>query len=135
MSERKLAEKSAQAPAEGATPRAAKKVDGETAVLEAIAAMQEPYRGMGERLHAVIRASAPALSPRLWYAMPAYAKEGKVVCFFRGGDKFQERYMTLGFNEAANLDEGHLWPVAYALTALTAAEETRIAALVAKAVS
>jgi uncharacterized protein YdhG (YjbR/CyaY superfamily) len=131
MSESKVAENRA----EGAPKRATKKVGGETAVLEAIAAMQEPYRTMGERLHAIIRASAPALAPKLWYGMPAYAKEGKVVCFFRGGDKFQERYMTLGFDEAAKLDEGHLWPVAYALTALTAAEEAQIAALVTKAVS
>jgi uncharacterized protein YdhG (YjbR/CyaY superfamily) len=109
--------------------------DGESAVLGAIAAMQSPYRAMGERLHAIIKASAPALSPRLWYGMPAYAKDGKVVCFFRGGQKFKERYMTLGFNDVANLDEGHMWPIAFALTELTAAEEARISALVKKAVS
>jgi hypothetical protein len=115
-------------------PRA-DKADGESAVLAAIAAMPGEYRAMGERLHAIIKASAPALSPRLWYGMPAYAKDGKVVCFFRGGDKFKERYMTLGFNDAANLDEGAMWPIAFALVELTAAEEARIGALVKKAVS
>jgi uncharacterized protein YdhG (YjbR/CyaY superfamily) len=115
--------------------KAAKKVDGEAAVLAAIDAMPKPYRAMGERLHAIIKASAPALSPRLWYGMPAYAKDGKVVCFFRGGDKFKERYMTLGFNDEANLDEGHLWPIAFALKELTTAEEARIGALVKKAAS
>jgi len=111
------------------------KADGESAVLAAIAAMPEPYRTIGGRLHAIIRASAPALSPRLWYGMPAYARDGRVVCFFRGADKFKERYMTLGFNDKANLDEGSMWPIAFALTGLTAAEEARIAALVKKAVS
>ena len=112
------------------------KADGESAVVVTIAAMPEPYRAMGERLHATIKASAPALSPRLWYGMPAYAnKDGKVVCFFRSGEKFKERYMTLGFNQEANLDEGRMWPVAFALTELTAAEEARIAALVKKALS
>ena len=117
------------------TKRAAEKADGESSVLTAIAAMPEPYRTMGERLHALIRASAPSLSPKLWYGMPAYAKDGKVVCFFRSGDKFKERYMTLGFNEEANLDEGNMWPTAFALTGLAAAEEEKIAALVQKAVS
>jgi hypothetical protein len=117
------------------TKKTAKKADGESAVLANIAAMPGPYRAMGERLHAIIKASAPALSPRLWYGMPAYAKDGKVVCFFRGGEKFKERYMTLGFNDEANLDEGHLWPIAFALTELTAVEEARIGALVKKAVS
>jgi uncharacterized protein YdhG (YjbR/CyaY superfamily) len=112
------------------------KADGESPVLEAITAMPQPYRAMGERLHAIIKASAPALSPRTWYGMPAYAnKDGSVVCFFRGGEKFKERYMTLGFNDKAHLDEGHVWPIAFALTALTAAEEARISALVKKAVS
>ena len=111
------------------------KSDGESGVLNAIAAMPEPYRAMGERLHAIIKTSAPALSPRTWYGMPAYAKDGKVVCFFRGADKFKERYMTLGFNDVANLDEGHMWPIAFALTELTAVEEARIGALVKKAVS
>jgi hypothetical protein len=115
--------------------KAAKKADGEAAVLAAIDAMPEPYRAMGERLHAIIKASAPALSPKLWYGMPAYAKDGKVICFFRGGEKFKERYMTLGFNDEANLDEGHLWPIAFALKELTAAEEAKIGALVKKAVS
>jgi uncharacterized protein YdhG (YjbR/CyaY superfamily) len=113
----------------------AKKMDGKNAVLAAIAAMEEPYRAMGEQLHAIINASAPALSPRLWYGMPAYAKDGKVFCFFRSGQKFKERYMTLGFNDAANLDEGNMWPIAFALKDLTAAEEERIGALVKKAVS
>src|SRR5215467_5416386 len=102
-------------------PRA-DKADGESAVLATIAAMPGPYRALGERLHALIKASAPALTPRLWYGMPAYAKGAKVVCFFRGGDKFKERYLTLGFNDAANLDEGALWPIAFALTELTAVE-------------
>ncbi len=115
--------------------KAAKKADDEAAVLAAIAALPTSYRAIGERLHVIIKASAPVLSPRLWYGMPAYAKDGKVVCFFRGGDKFKERYMTLGFNDAANLDEGHLWPIAFALKELTAAEEARISALVKKAVS
>ena len=108
--------------------------DGERAVLAAITAMPEPYRTMGERLHAIIRANAPALSPRTWYGMPAYAKDGKIVCFFRGGEKFKERYMTLGFNQEANLDEGHMWPIAFALTDLTPAEEAKIGALVKRAV-
>ena len=120
--------------AAGSGPRA-DKADEERAVLAAIAAMPEPYRAMGERLHAIIKAIAPALSPRTWYGMPAYAKDGKVVCFFRGADKFKERYMTLGFNDVANLDEGHMWPIAFALTELTAAEEARIGALVKKAVN
>ena len=109
--------------------------DGESAVLAKIAEMPEPDRAMGERLHAIIKASAPALSPRLWYGMPAYAKDGKVVCFFQCAQKFKTRYATLGFNDAANLDDGAMWPVAFALKELTAAEEARIAALVKKAVS
>jgi len=115
--------------------KAMDKADGESAVLAAIAAMPEPYRAMGERLHAIIKANAPALSPKLWYGMPAYAKDSKVVCFFRSAQKFKERYMTLGFNDVANLDEGHMWPIAFALKELTAAEEARIGALVKKAVS
>jgi hypothetical protein len=115
-----------------ASPRA-DKADGESAVLATIVAM--PDRAMGERLHAIIKASAPALSPKLWYGMPAYAKDGKVICFFRSAQKFKERYMTLGFNQEANLDEGHMWPIAFALKELTAAEEARIGALVKKAVS
>jgi hypothetical protein len=120
---------------EVASPRA-DKADGESAVLATIAVMPGPNRAMGERLHAIIKASAPALSPKLWYGMPAYAnKDGKVVCFFRSAQKFKERYMTLGFNDVANLDEGHMWPIAFALKELTAAEEARIGALVKKAVS
>jgi uncharacterized protein YdhG (YjbR/CyaY superfamily) len=115
-------------------PRA-EKANGESAVLAAIAKMPEPYSAMGGRIHAIIKANAPSLTPRAWYGMPAYAKDGKVICFFRGGDKFKERYMTLGFNDKANLDEGNMWPIAFALTKLTAAEETRIAALARKAVS
>jgi len=115
--------------------RSADKTDGESAVLASIAAIPEPYRAMGERLNAVIKANAPALTPRVWYGMSAYGKDGKVVCFFRGADKFKERYMTLGFNDKANLDEGNMWPVAFALTQLTSAEEARIAALVRKAAS
>jgi uncharacterized protein YdhG (YjbR/CyaY superfamily) len=111
------------------------KTDGESAVLAKIAAMPEPDRAMARRLHAIIKASAPALSPKLWYGMPAYAKDDKVVCFFQGAQKFKTRYATLGFSDKANLDEGHLWPTAFALQELTAAEEARIGALVKKAVS
>jgi len=111
------------------------KADGESAVLAKIAGMPEPDRAMGKRLHAIIKASAPALSPRLWYGMPAYAKDGKVVCFFQSAQKFKTRYATLGFSDAANLDEGAMWPVAFALKELTAAEEAKIGALVKKAVS
>jgi uncharacterized protein YdhG (YjbR/CyaY superfamily) len=115
-------------------PRA-DKADGESAVLAKIAEMPKPDRAIGKRLHAIIKASAPALSPRLWYGMPAYAKDGKVVCFFRGAHKFKERYAMFGFNDAANLDNGAMWPVAFALKELTAAEEAKIRALVKKAVS
>jgi uncharacterized protein YdhG (YjbR/CyaY superfamily) len=115
-------------------PRAAEAA-AESDVLAKIAEMPEPDRAMGERLHAIIKASAPALSPKLWYGMPAYAKEGKVVCFFQSADKFKSRYATLGFNDAANLDEGAMWPTSFALTKLTAADEARIGALVKKAVS
>ena len=111
------------------------KADGESAVLAKIAAMPEPDRTMGKRLHAIIKASAPALSPRLWYGMPAYAKDDKVVCFFQPAQKFKTRYATLGFSDKANLDEGDMWPSTFALKGLTAAEEARIAALVKKAVS
>jgi hypothetical protein len=113
----------------------ANKADGESAVLATIAAMPEPDRTLGERLHAIVKASAPALAPRLWYGMPAYARDGKVVCFFQGASKFKTRYATFAFMHAANLDEGAMWPTAFALTELTAAEEARIAALVKKAVS
>lgn len=107
---------------------------GESAVLAAIAELAEPERGMATRLHAIIKASAPALSPKTWYGMPAYAKDGKVVCFFQSGKKFSTRYSTFGFSDAASLDDGTLWPTAFALTELTAAAEARIAALVKKAV-
>jgi uncharacterized protein YdhG (YjbR/CyaY superfamily) len=115
-------------------PRAGK-ADGERAVLAKIAELPEADRAMAERLHAIVTASAPALSPKTWYGMPAYAKDGKVVCFFQAADKFKSRYATFGFDVAANLDEGAMWPVAFALTELTAADEARIAALVKKAVS
>jgi uncharacterized protein YdhG (YjbR/CyaY superfamily) len=115
-------------------PRAAK-ADGESDVLAKIAEMPEPDRVMAERLHAIIKASAPALSPQLWYGMPAYAKNGKVVCFFQSAHKFKSRYATFGFNDDANLDEGTMWPTSFALTELTAADEARIGALVKKAVS
>ena len=113
----------------------ADKGDGESAVLAKIAEMPEPDRTMGERLHAIIKASAPALLPRLWYGMPAYAKDGKVVCFYQNAQKFKTRYATFGFSDNANLDEGNLWPTAFALKELTATEEAKIAALVKKAVS
>jgi uncharacterized protein YdhG (YjbR/CyaY superfamily) len=115
-------------------PRA-DKADGESDVLAKIAAMQEPDRTMAKRLHAIIKASAPALSPKTWYGMPAYAKDGKVVCFFQSAQKFKSRYATFGFSDTAHLDEGDMWPVAFALKELTAAEEARIGALVKKAVS
>jgi uncharacterized protein YdhG (YjbR/CyaY superfamily) len=113
----------------------ADKADGESAVLAKIGSMPETDRAMGQRLHAIIKASAPALSPKLWYGMPAYAKDGQVVCFFQSAQKFNTRYATFGFSDKANLDEGHLWPTAFALKELTAAEEARIGALVKKAVS
>jgi hypothetical protein len=111
------------------------KADGERAVLAKIAEMPEPDRAMGKRLHAIIKASAPALSPKTWYGMPAYAKDGNVVCFFQSAQKFKTRYATFGFSDKANLDEGAMWPTAFALMELTAADEARIAALVKKAVS
>jgi len=113
----------------------AAKADGESDVLAKIAEMQEPDRVMAERVHALIMASAPALSPRTWYGMPAYAKDGNVVCFFQSAHKFKARYATFGFSDKANLDEGTVWPVAFALKQLTAADEARIGALVKKAVS
>ncbi len=108
--------------------------DGDSAVLAKIAQMREPDRAMGKRLHAIIKASAPVLSPRLWYGMPAYARDGKVVCFFQSAQKFKTRYATFGFSDKANLDDGALWPVAFALRELTVTEEARISALVKKAV-
>jgi len=115
-------------------PRA-DKADGEADVLAKIAEMPEPDRAMAERLHALIKASAPALSPRLWYGMPAYASGANIVCFFQGGYRFKARYATLGFSDKAHLDEGAMWPNSYALTELTASDEARIGALVKKAVS
>ena len=111
------------------------KAAGEQAVLEKIAEMPEPDRAMAKRLHAIIKESAPVLSPKTWYGMPAYAKEGKVVCFFTPASKFKERYATFGFNGDANLDDGSMWPTAFALTKLTADDEKKIGALVKKAVS
>ena len=113
----------------------ASKADQESAVLAAIAEMPEPDRAMSTRLHAIITASAPSLSPRLWYGMPAYARDGHVVCFFQSAQKFNSRYATFGFSDEANLDEGAMWPTAFALKELTATEEARIGALVKKAVS
>ena len=113
----------------------ADKADGESEVLLKIAEMPEPDRVIAERLHAIIKASAPALSPRTWYGMPAYAKDGKVVCFFQSAHKFKTRYATLGFSDKANLDKGAMWPTAFALKELTGAEEAKIDALVKKALS
>lgn len=111
-----------------------KKSDGEAEVLQAIAAMPEPDKTMGARLHKIIRDNAPDLMPRTWYGMPAYSNGNKIICFFRSTKKFGERFMTLGFNDAAKLDEGNMWPIYFALTKLTAGEEAKIAALVRKAV-
>jgi uncharacterized protein YdhG (YjbR/CyaY superfamily) len=111
------------------------RAEGESAVLAKIAEMPDPERAMAKRLHEIIKASAPALSPKTWYGMPAYARDGKVVCFFQSAQKFNSRYATFGFSDTANLDEGTMWPVAFALKELTATEEARIVALVKKAVS
>src|SRR4030065_467359 len=119
--------------AERRAPRVGKP-DGEDDVLAKIAEMPEPDRAMAERLHAIIKASAPALSPRTWYGMPAYAKDGNVICFFQSGQKFKTRYATFGFSDKANLEEGAMWPTSFALKKLSAAEEARIGALVKKAV-
>ena len=163
MAERKAAKQGTQQSAESATGKASKgftaeeraamreraqelkaearrgpratKADDEGAVLAKIAEMPEPDRSMAKRLHAIIKADAPALSPKTWYGMPAYAKDGKVVCFFQSAQKFNSRYATFGFSDEANLDEGTMWPTAFALKELTAAEEARIAALVKKALS
>jgi uncharacterized protein YdhG (YjbR/CyaY superfamily) len=113
----------------------ARKADGESAVLVKIAEMPGRDRAMAERVHAIIKENAPDLAPKTWYGMPAYAKDGKIICFFQSADKFKSRYATFGFNDDANLDEGAMWPTSFALTDLTAAEEARIAALVKKAVS
>ena len=109
------------------------KPDGETEVLAKIASMPKPDRAIGGRLHAVIRATAPALAPRLWYGMPAYSKDGEIVCFFQAADKFKARYATLGFSDEAKLDDGAMWPTAFALKAMTAVEEGRVAALLKRA--
>lgn len=114
----------------------AEKADGENALLAKIAEMSEPDRSMGERIHAIVKANAPSLLPKTWYGMPAYAnKDGKIVCFFQAAQKFNARYASFGFNDTANLDEGGMWPVAFALKEMTAAEEARISALVKKAAS
>jgi uncharacterized protein YdhG (YjbR/CyaY superfamily) len=118
-----------------AESRRAGKADLESEVLAKIAEMPDPDRILGERLHAIVKASAPDLSPKLWYGMPAYARDGKIVCFFQAADKFKTRYATFGFTAEANLDDGLLWPVSFALKVLTAAEEARIGELVKKAVS
>ena len=112
----------------------ADKSDGESAVLAKIAEMPEPDRAMAKRLHAIVKANAPSLSPKTWYGMPAYAKDDKVVCFFQSAQKFKSRYSAIGFNDTANLDEGAMWPTSFALKELTAAEEAKIGALVKKAV-
>ncbi|MEQ4716605.1 DUF1801 domain-containing protein [Nonomuraea sp. B19D2] len=113
----------------------AAKPDAESEVLAKIAEMEEEDRVLAERIHEIVKASAPALSPKLWYGMPAYARDGKVVCFFQSAQKFKARYATLGFNDPANLDDGTMWPTAFALTKMTAADEERIAALIKKAAS
>jgi uncharacterized protein YdhG (YjbR/CyaY superfamily) len=150
MAERKTAKKNAQKSANGFTDeeRAAMREriqelkarprgtsDGEGDVLAKIAAMKPPDRAMADRIHAIVKASAPALAPKTWYGMPAYARDGQVVCFFQSAQKFKTRYATLGFSDKAKLDEGRMWPTAFALTELTAADEARIAALVKRAVS
>jgi uncharacterized protein YdhG (YjbR/CyaY superfamily) len=159
MAEKKPAKKSAQRSAKGTTAsgetskgftddeRAAmrerarelkaegRKADGDSAVLAKIAEMNGLDRAMAERIHAIVKASAPALSPKTWYGMPAYAKDGKVVCFFQNAEKFKSRYATFGFSDEANLDEGAMWPISFALKKLTAAEESRIGELIKKAVS
>src|SRR5271155_4778036 len=128
------AKKAAKKAAARPDPRA-DKADGGSAVIAKIAALPGSERALAERLHAIIKASAPAISPRLWYGMPAYARDGKVICFFQSAQKFKTRYATFGFMHEANLDEGAMWPTAFALKEMTAAEEARIGALVKKAVS
>ena len=130
MAEKKTAKKTTRP-----VTRAKKKADPEADLLANIAAMPQADRVLAERLHAIIRASAPALTPRLWYGMPAYARDGKILCFFQSAHRFKTRYATFGFMHAATLDEGNLWPTAFALTALGAAEEAAIVALVKRAVS
>jgi uncharacterized protein YdhG (YjbR/CyaY superfamily) len=130
-----MKERAQELKAEARRGQRAKNADGEGDVLARIAEMPEPDRAMAERLHAIIKASAPSLSPRTWYGMPAYAQDGNVVCFFQGAHKFKARYATFGFSDKANLDAGTIWPVAFALKGLTAADEVRIGALVKQAVS
>ncbi len=130
-----MKERAQEVKAEARRGKRAGAAKGESDVLAKIAEMPEQDRAMAERIHAIIKTSAPALAPKTWYGMPAYAKDGKVVCFFQSADKFGSRYATLGFNDAANLDDGAMWPTAFALKELTAAEEERIAALVKKAVA
>jgi len=130
-----MKERAKELKAEARRGARAGKEDGESAVLEKIAEMPEPDRAMAERIHSIIKDNVPALSPRTWYGMPAYAKDGKVLCFFTPASKFKERYATFGFNAEANLDEGNMWPTSWALQKLTAAEEARITELVKKAVS
>ena len=127
-----MKERTKELKAEARRGRRAGKADAEREVLAKIAELPESDRVMAERLHAIIKASVPALSPKTWYGMPAYAKDGKVVCFFQAAQKFKTRYATFGFNDSANLDEGTMWPTAFALTEVTAADEARIAALVKK---
>ena len=130
-----MKERAQELKAEARRGPSAKQADGESDVLAKIAAMPEPDRAMAKRLHAIIKASAPALAPKTWYGMPAYAKDGNVVCFFQSAHKFKARYATFGFSDKANLDEGTVWPVAFALKELTGTDEVRIGALVKKAVS
>ena len=130
-----MKERAQELKAEARRGARADRADGESDVLAKIAEMAEPDRAMAKRLHAIIKTSAPALSPKTWYGMPAYAKDGKVVCFFQSAQKFKSRYATFGFSDEANLDEGAMWPTSFALKELTAAEEARIGALVRKAVS
>ena len=130
-----MKERAQELKAESRRGSRAGKADGESAVLAKIAEMPGPDRALGERLHAIVKASAPDLSPKTWYGMPAYAKDGKVLCYFQSADKFKSRYATFGFSDEANLDEGAMWPTSFALQELTAADEARISALVKKAVS
>ena len=130
-----MKERARELKAEARRGSGARKADGESDVLAKIAEMPEPDRVMAERVHAIVKASAPTLSPKTWYGMPAYAKDGKVVCFFQSAQKFKTRYATLGFSDEANLDEGAMWPTSFALTELTTASEAMISALVKQAVS
>jgi uncharacterized protein YdhG (YjbR/CyaY superfamily) len=129
-----MQERAQELKAEGRRGASADRTDGESVVLAKIAEMKEPDRAMAERLHRIIRSSTPELTPKTWYGMPAYARDGKVICFFQGAGKFRTRYATLGFSDSANLDEGSMWPTAFALKKLTATEEKRIVALLKQAV-